>query len=214
MKNKLCSLMLSAAAASAILVLSCSSMHKGAMKPAPPQTFEPAAGSSDSSLQGTFTDNCAKSTLLKASEKLRISFQGSTYTQERVFYDDDTCSQVGAKIVYTGEFSASKSDPNAIAFNLNDAFIEATSAKMAKALSKVKFCGQDNFVVGKQVRVTGGTSKMLCPLQQVPGTFFGTYAVEENRLYFDKDAPTSMSQSKQSRVSKLNRDHYFTKETF
>lgn len=174
---------------------------------------EPAQNvAADSSLQGKYTDQCTKSTVLGASEQLKISFNGNKYTQERLFFNDPKCNEEGGKIFYVGEFTVDPQVPNAITFNLEDAYVETTSEEMAKIFNGVNFCGYSSYESGKRLRVTGGTSKTLCPLHSVPATLHGTYAIEKDHLYFDSDAPTSMAKTKKERVTTIDRGHYFTRE--
>lgn len=196
----------------ALVMSSCSSIDKKQTKEV--FTADSAAKNiaADTSLQGTFSNNCAVSGAMGGSNQLKVGFHGDKFTQQMMFFKDNVCREIAMKIVYVGEFMVDEASPNTIYLNIEDAYIETISPKITALLNQASFCGHNDYATGSHVFVTSSTSRVSCPLRSVPAMTQATYVTENRHLYFEIYEPSFEPASREERLNHINRENFFVRE--
>jgi|FLYM01.1.fsa_nt_gi hypothetical protein len=166
----------------------------------------------DPAIQGRFVSECGSSSLINLSERSALMFQGNEFTRTQSYFSADDCQEEAAKIDYKGTFAVEPDAPadaegGQLDIRIDEVKITVNNEATATALSAINFCGVQEFPVGEEVVIKGEMSEGLCPLMNVPSERYGTYKVEDNRLYLDGEI-NEMSESAANRNKSLGTDAY------
>jgi hypothetical protein len=154
-------------------------------------------------LQGRFVSNCRSIGIdgVAGFSKMDELYLAANQTEFTTLYFEGTeCSsdkEVGM-LEYNGEFNVlnSKDNEGDLRFDLEEAIITIESETLAEALSAVNFCGQSSYEAGENESISSENAGLLCPVQDVPTTLYGSYTYDDqDNTLFLSDEPSDMNLS-------------------
>ncbi len=144
---------------------------------------------SDSDIAGGWKSNCAAADILGLAfvqKEFNSSILGDFDKTERYSANND-CTDVGLKYHVVGTYAAFDSDVETgevtrINFTIDRAMLTVGSEAILKVLNGTNFCGKSDWVLNKEVGITG----LDCPGFTVNqgDVIFDVYQVKNDRLYF------------------------------
>ncbi len=152
-----------------------------------------------------------------------IEIEGSQIQRVTRFYssraDDGTCGQELARLIYEGQFSTDQveldgdDEAGNIDIELQKAYVEPATGNMADLLSRIRFCGYQDYQAGARRDITGAQDE-TCPLgDEVPQTYFGSYELDDDdELYLTDPKIVGMATATEERSQIVSEDYFYVRE--